>query len=456
MTEVLLYSLILIIGLSMMACYSRTGDALHPVMFLGPMLLYMYVLRPGVLLSGQNMQLWLNPEQIGFAQLLFTSGIAVFCVGIVAFTPNQLARVRFEVTSRMQSRLVNLACALGMLALAAYWYGIFCSGGFFSVYSQAKGNFSAGSGWINELVNLSIPSAALLLLLWQGKRENQQYILLAIFFASPLLIHGLLGARRGPTFVVLATLLVAWYITRKKQISIWKLTTRLGVIGLLVLFLLANRNEIYLGSEFDVSLEEFWSEVVPQEAGPADDVVFMYAFVNGIESNDHHFWGWRYFTTFVVRPIPSQFWPTKYDDLGLGWITSAGALAGIAPHQWEATLGWVPATGSASGFVADLFLEFSWWGLMGCFALGAFYACLWRSAASKGGLWTIIYIQAIALSVYVPTQSISAMVVRFLLMTVPTVVLWHFYIRLPLQADRRTAADARHLQSIAPARSMSN
>lgn len=416
------------IVISMCIAYSQFRDALHPLMFLGPMLGYMFVVRPAILVFGGTLQEFVTDEQMLFAQVLFTAGIGLFCGGVLFGSRGRRGRVRFEVTPGMRSRLVSLAVLLGVLSLCSYWLGIFLSGGFFRVYGNAKGFYSAGSGWINELVNLSIPSAALLLLAWQGDRRYRHYIGWAIFFASPLLIHGLLGARRGPTFIILASMVVAWYITSGKRISLWKVITRFGVIGLLTLFLFANRAEIYIGSDADFSIAKLVDGAVPTEVDEGDDIVFLYGFVNGARETETYYWGRRYVVTFLVRPIPRQLWPTKYADCGLGWMVTQYNVAGITDEEWNEVLGWQPQRGSAAGFVADLFLEFSWGGLVGCFGLGWFFGAVWRQAVRRAGFWTLLYIQTAALSVYVPSQSVSAVLDRFLVMTVPTFLMWKFYI----------------------------
>ena len=424
MAKLLLLVIFAFICASMFVAFRRSRDPLHPMMFLGPMLIYVYVLRPWVLLANGDLQAFVDDGQIVFAQVLFTLGIILFCGGMLHASRNVYGRIRLQVPQHMQGRLFTLGCFLGTFSVVAYWFAIFRSGGFFAVYGQAKGYSSAGSGWINELVNLSIPSAALLVLAWQGQRSNRHYLLLAVFFASPLLIHGFLGARRGPAFIILATLLVAWYIGSGKRISLWKVTTRFGLIGLLTLFLVAQRQQIYIGSNFDFSFQEFWTRVVPSDVNESDDTVFMYGFVSGIHETRTHYWGMRYAATYLVRPIPRQLWPTKYEDLGLGWMVDQSDFAGITDAQWHEVLGWVPTRGSAVGFAADLFLEFAWAGLIGCFGFG----WLWSRANRGGGLWTLLYIQAAALSAYVPTQSVSAILHRFLFMTLATVLVWKYYI----------------------------
>lgn len=413
---------------SMGYAYARSRDPLHPLMYLGPMLIYIYVVRPAMLLANGDLQRFLSDDQLLFSQMLFTAGIGLFCVGLLAAGQRGKGQIRFTVTPVMRRRMFDLACVLGTFSLVAYWFAVFQSGGFFEVYSRAKAYVSAGSGWIDEMTNFSIPAAGLLLLSWQGKRRYRHHLWLAILFASPVLIHGLLGARRGPTFLILATLLVAWYVSSEKRISLWKVTTRFGLIAAVLFFLIANRKQIYIGSDFNVSFDKFWEQVAPAEADPADDTVFMYGFVNGIHQTGTHYWGLRYAATYLIRPIPRQIWPTKYDDLGLGWMVHQSEYAGISDSHWKNVLGWVPVRGSAPGFIADWFLEFSWLGLIGCAAMGAFFGWLWKRATIGGGLWTLLYVQAAALSVYVPTQSVSAVFHRFLFMTVPTLLLWKFYI----------------------------
>jgi oligosaccharide repeat unit polymerase len=323
---------------------------------------------------------------------------------------------------------------LGLVANAAYWYGIANSGGFLAVYSQTKGHYSAGSGWINEMVNLGIPGSALLLFAWEGRRRYQRYLPLALFAVLPLLTHGFFGGRRGPTFIVLTTLLFGWYVASGKRARVWKVTLQLGLVGVFVLFLFSQRRYNAVGSELDLSLGRFIEKVLPAQSPDvyhSDDTIFLYGYLNGIETTGSYHWGQRYAATYVVRPIPRQIWPTKYEDLGLEWMANPrqGDFAGISETEWMDILGWVPVPGSAAGFIGDLFLEFSWGGLLGCFLFGWLFAWIWSQGARWGGVWTLLYMQLAALSVYVPTQSVSAVLHRFLLMAVPTVVLWRLYIR---------------------------
>ncbi|MGE3314267.1 MAG: hypothetical protein AB7O26_04050 [Planctomycetaceae bacterium] len=413
---------------AMGVAYSRSKDALHPLMILGPMLLFVYVVRPSMLLGRDQMQPYLTPEQIAFAQAFFCMSIASLCLGALWGSGRGRARVWFAVTPKMRRRLVNLGVFLGFLAVGSYWYCLYRSGGFLTVYSRAKGQFSAGSGWINELVTLSIPAVVLMVLAWNGERRYRHYLFWGAVFASPMLMHGLFGARRGPTFMVLAAVLVAWYVRLRKRVSLWKVTTRFGLICLLAMFLVSQRRNIYIGSDFDLNLGEFWNRVAAQEVDSTDDTILMYGFLNAVRDTKTCYYGVRYAATYFVRPIPRQIWPTKYTDLGLGWMVNQSEFGGIADQQWMEILGWVPARGSAVGFAGDLFIEFRWGAPIGCFVMGWFFGRLWRNASRRGGVWTLLYVQAAALSIYVPTQSVSAVFHRFLFIAVPTYFIWRYYI----------------------------
>lgn len=421
----------------MLTCTSvawvRTRDPLHPLMYLGPMLFYVYVVRPGGLLGfGELQRLIPRQEQLVFAQGLFTIGATLFCTGVLLAgrrsSPVIARPLRFEVSDVVGSRLKVMGCCLGWVSVAAYVFAVQRSGGFLEVYGQTKGYVTAGSGWINELVNFSIPAVALLMLSWQGRPWRRGHLLWALFFSSPLLVHGLLGARRGPTFIVLTAALVAWYVTSPKRIALWKLGAAFAAIVGLVFFLVSHRQEIHIGSDVTLDWSKLRETVAPSKVTPADDTVFQYGFVNAIREKGKHFWGLRYAATYLVRPIPRQIWPTKYKDLGLGWMVDQSDFAGLDDNAWQESLGWEPQRGSAVGFTADLFLEFSWGGLIGCLLLGMFYGGLWRRAKQFGGLWVLLYIEAAALSVYVPTQSVSAVLHRFLFMFVPTLIFWHMLV----------------------------
>src|SRR5262249_6683337 len=81
--------------------------------------------------------------------------------------------------------------------------------------------------------------------------------------------------------------------------------------------------------------------------------------------------------------------------------------------------------GSAGGFIADMFVEFSWLGMVVCFAIGKWYTQMWRRwRTDSAGFWTLAYVSQAALSIYLPTQSVQAWLYRSLIIILPSWLFW--------------------------------
>ena len=72
-------------------------------------------------------------------------------------------------------------------------------------------------------------------------------------FGAPWLSQALLTARRGPTFAFAMVVLMGWYLNRHRRPPAVAVVVSGFLLGWLVLFLVANRGNIYLGSDFDVA-----------------------------------------------------------------------------------------------------------------------------------------------------------------------------------------------------------
>jgi len=443
MSNLLLLATAGVIVVTVVRTYQVTKDPFHPIMFLGPMLFYKFVACPWVLFaSGTLEDYFAEPGCLDTVLCLNFLGVGLFSVGaavgvprgrLVSFTPGG-----WNLTPWVRQRIFRLACFLGAVAVITYFSLIFSAGGVFAVYSRAKGFFSSGSGYINELQLLLYPAIVLLAISRRGQRLRLADVALALLFASPHLIHGFLGARRGPTFTVLATLALAYCIVSLRRQTLLRVLLGLGTIGLVVIFLYSQRSEIYIGSELEFDTGSFYEKLLPTEAGPGDDFVVSAGTAIMASHTGRHYWGARYLATYVIRPIPKQLWPTKYEDTGFGWMRTQLGSGGFSQAEWNERLGWAPVGGSASGFVTDMFLEFSWGALILCYLFGRFYGYLWNKAARSKGVWTLLYVEAAMLSVYVPTQSVSAVLHRFLFMAVPTVLLWKLAIAPLLPRWRRS------------------
>ena len=126
---------------------------------------------------------------------------------------------------------------------------------------------------------------------------------------------------------------------------------------------------------------------------------------------------------------------------------------GLQGSEWLTSVGWLPPRGAAPGFIADLFVEFSWGAVLGCLLLGRLYRYLWRKGMAFGDYWFVIYVSLMVVSVFMVAQTFEAWAHRFLVMAVPSIMAWKLAaLRLqsgspPRNCDRAFAgvgqADAR-------------
>jgi oligosaccharide repeat unit polymerase len=454
MFDVLLILTAILIGSAMLIGYRSTGDALMPMILFGPMLLYVYAYSPAMLLyNGEFDQILLEPTQLEYVALINLIGVGLFCMGCVSHSravagASQRGSVfeQIALDESTRARLFNVACFLGMVALAGFQFKVYNSGGFGQVFSQPKPFLDSPSGYVGEMPMLAYPAIVLLALTLRGRRIRLGHLLLAFVFASPHLIMASLGGRRGPAFLILTTLMVSWYTAKNRRPSIRTVVGMVVMAGLIMLFLVSNRKNIYLGSEKEIDTEAFRNRVVVTESSSGQEFIYASGLILTATYRDQFYWGLRYFSLLFVRPIPKQLWPTKYEDMGLGWMVDQPGTGGFTERDWYEAVGFVPDLGSAGGFVADLFLEFWWYGLIGCYLIGRLYGYCWTRSVHSGQLWTMIYVELLALSVYLPAQSIGAWLFPAVILTGTTWVVWR---RIVAPRERRLAIEkTRDWQSV--------
>lgn len=389
------------------------------------MFAYMYVLRPLLMLRADNIGDYLTPEQVNRGLLVNCFCVSGFCLGgILSCRKLDKKRMALTMSQKSRDKVHSLGVLLGTIGCVGYLLGLLVSGGFSNVYSQAKGHIISSTGYIGELPLLCYPAIMLVMLARRGRTIRRTDWAFAICFAMPQLLHGILGARRGPTFLIVATLFLSWFIASGRRPKVMPLLLSLVLAGSLIFFLISHRDQIYLGSSFDVDVDKVWNTAFPTSASTADDVIFGIGLTNVSEATNRHYWGSRILVVLLARPIPRQIWPTKYEDTGFGWMVQPNNLHGYWFHEWRTHLGWRPPSGASGGFASDMFVEF-WWGApLGAFLLGAAYSFLWSRAVMKSGIWTVLFLEAMILSVYIPTQSISALLHRYTFMAVLTLLLW--------------------------------
>jgi oligosaccharide repeat unit polymerase len=357
-------------------------------------------------------------------------GIAAFCLGCLRFRipPGAAPLVgrAFLPSEKLSRWLFSVSLVFGLFGVFAFLYVTHSSGGFMKVYSVAKGGGRAVSGYLGDGQHLTLPAIVLLILSTQGRRWKLGRIALLLLFAAPYLVIGFLGTRRGPAFGVLFCLLVPWYLASGRRPSLRSFVAALAFVGIIVLLLFSQRKLIRLGGDLDLDPGRLRHVLVPSGEGllTGETYVFASGLVLTSKAYAHHYWGHRYAVIFLVRPIPRQLWPTKYQDSGMGWMLEDDKPGGMPIRYWREAVGWGPESGAASGFIADLYLEFAWIALLGCYLMGLLFSLLWHRALLAKGVWTLLYAEACILSIYVPTQSVSAFFHRFLLIAVPMAIIW--------------------------------
>ena len=254
-------------------------------------------------------------------------------------------------------------------------------------------------------------------------------ILVITAFGLPWLSQAVLMARRGPTFAFAVVMLMSWYLNRRRRPPILAMGA-LGLgLGWIVLFLVTNRSNIYLGSSFDVSTNV--SDII-EKPDAGNEYIYGSGTVLAAERRDHYFWMRRYLAQILVRPIPSAIWPTKYEDFGVPELLHNGGTGeGIGD-----ALGWNGAPGSAPGIIADLFVELSWLAIAAMALLGWLYGAVWKRAVIRGGPWSSQYVILSALSIYLVMQTMEAVIFRTLLLSIPCWITWRWALRAPVTSRR--------------------
>lgn len=436
-----------VIAASTLYAYLRTRDPLHPLIYLGPMMGYVYFATPLVILRQDLLQKCF-PQKVDmfYAEAMFLLGTAAFCLGTLHFGVTRRALVtarRTQVSPVMRQWAKYTGFLLGGFGLGVYLWLIYARGGLAQVYGRPKGGLFGVSGYVASAPLLTIPATLLYLIASFGQRRSWRHVVVCMILMSPHLIHAFLGARRGTAFFAVGALFFGWFTTGTRRPSLGLSVATLVCVGLLMFFLGSQRERLYLGSEFYFDREALWEAVSPKDVDVGNTTVYSWGLILTSHQTQHHFWGRRYLAQILIRPIPRQLWPGKYAALGLEWMDTAPGSGGMSEFDWLNAVGWVPQAGSAAGVVADAYLEFGVWGLFVCYLVGRIYSELWKRAVVIRGVWMLLYAEAAAISVFVPTQGVTtAWFYRLLFLGIPTYVLWrwietrHFVLLRRLAAER--------------------
>lgn len=400
----------------MLFVYFKFRDVFHPLLFMCPMALLLYYYMPYTLHQSQDLYNFISSEQAEFVHtvVLLTLG-ALFAGCLVGSFTEPAQTPRPPINAK---KLQVGAIILGMVGMGCWVFMIRASGGIGAVFGQAYGAGWSDIGYIRDAVYLLLVAILLLLSPDSFPKLGVVEKAFTVLFAVPWVLQAILGARRGPTFVIIITLAMSWYMARRKRPNVVLLAGAGLAVGFLMLFLVTNRSRIYLGTE----AEEFDTNItgIVEDASAHNEYIFGAGCIVASDQKEKFYWGKRYMAQVVVRPIPRQIWPTKYEDFGVGeLLQNAGVSTGI-----EEVLGWAEIPGAAGGFVADIWVEFSWLCVPFAFSLGLLYGVVWKRAVVLGGYANILYIILMVLSVYLITQSMEAVIFRLVILSVPSWWVW--------------------------------
>ncbi|MEZ5440776.1 MAG: hypothetical protein R3F15_04750 [Lysobacterales bacterium] len=433
-----------------MTTYFRYGDAFHPAVFIAPLMFAGYCLWPLVLNRSGDLEFLLGSEDSARVQGYYLAGLTAFFLSLSSGSSQRLLRQRqlspwqslLSTVRGQQARrkLMKLAMLLSCVALAAYWYSILNAGGFDLAYSRYKGGGYAESGYVGEAALLAYPAVLIYALTRQGKGFGPIDWLLVLAMISPNLFQGTFGVRRGPLFISLAILFVSWVVARGRVPGLVRTVLVVASILLAVGFVWTQRQVWFsddpaaegrsgLGSTFLPSTDELWQNDYVSGMGSA--LITEYY--------DEYFWGKRWFVDLVIRPIPRQIWPNKYADVGAHWKEGANPT-GFDELAQIHVLGFPLPSGHSIGVLSDLYSEWSWGALFFLALLGWFLRWLWFKHRTIGQVWTVLFLVAIGLCVYLPTQSFSAFYQRFLIMAIGSFVAWRWVVGKDVRATREATS----------------
>jgi len=359
-----------------------------------------------------------------YVQLIDLLGIAALLLGTLVV---KRPPVNFYEPTLWSKGLVrplrSAALLLGTVGVIGYLFSVYSSGGFMEVYSVSHNREGLGvSGYIRNLSMFLIPAILLLFLSSSGRRLKPLELGLIAFFAAPIIIRSILAGARGPTFVILVTLVVGWYMSRGTRPP---LTVVLGggmALAFLVLFFVTHRDVLHLGAQFEYKGIDEAIEFMERDSRGHEYIYGSGTIINAIRTEDYE-WGGRYIVRIIIRAIPSFLWPSQYEDaqefLGL---PQARLTAQVA------TLGWSATGGASTGLIADLWRQCWWYYLLVLYSVGWVFGIVWNRAVSRGGIWFVGYVLLVAMSLYLTQQTIQAWLWQIFFLGGTSWIVWRWKI----------------------------
>jgi hypothetical protein len=453
----LLVSTALVLLSSAVIAFYKTRDILHPLLFLAPLFLYSCVLEPWLVRSELD-RFFANPDDLNLVLVLNLMSVSALMLGgLHRLTTRMPARLRANgqrsLNDGERATLRHIAAALALVGLLAYSVGIVNAGGFVSAFSQVKGGGYSSSGYIGESMNLGLVAAAMIALSQLHRRWTATSLAVLVLGLLPNLVQGTFGGRRGPLFLVLAAAMFSWVISRRRTPRLATVGTALAVILMAVVFVGSQRQRLHLGSDdLEIRWDDFATALTLGDIDQSNNFVYGAGLVIATQKSSHYTWGRELAVNLLVRPIPKQVWPDKYADVGATWVTSDHpGLGALTPNEWLFGVGWVPFQGSSAMCIFNLFADFSWGAVVVMYLIGRAFAELRYRRLAQQGVWDLLYLEALMLTIYLATQSFSAFYHRYLILAVPTLLMWELFVKRH-PSSSKLSLNARYQRARAPRR----
>ena len=243
--------------------------------------------------------------------------------------------------------------------------------------------------------------------------------------ATPRLLQGTIGGRRGPLLLTVLTLFVAWFVARGTLPKLRHAFVGILIAGLAVSFVWSQRGTVLrVGSNEQFESQTFENKLYPARLSQGHFYVVGSGSIVRSYRTGNYGWGKNYVKNLVFRPIPYQLWPGQYRFVNRLYSSFTGSSHGYSRDIFK----WRVPAGTTPGPIADAFNQLSWGMLLVFLLLGRMYGWWWKKFRQQGGVWTILYGSLLALTPYMATQSLSAFLYRLLFFTVPVYVIWRLFI----------------------------
>jgi hypothetical protein len=212
------------------------------------------------------------------------------------------------------------------------------------------------------------------------------------------------------------------------------------VIGLGLLILITHRNMISLNLDFEFQGTEVFTDYVGRASGGNEYVLGSGLIIDTARSGEHQ-WGARWVIKSVVRVVPRQLWPSQYQDAYRFFGVEGVEVNQVA--NFEESLGWNATGGAGIALLAEFWWQLWWLSLPALFAVGWLYGRAWYGAVETGGLWILIYVVLLALSVFLVAQGMGAMLFRLLWLGGAGWFVWQLFVRRAFRQQQRAQRRAR-------------